>query len=138
LFDSDGFTRIHDDLTPAKDYSPALLACIYAHAMTFWSSDPMLATQHKPDHRFVWNLASETVYSELRTNPSLDTIAAILLSINGRPSTLVLNNVGQLGFAINMAFTFGLHRNPHSWDLPEHEKRFRMRIWWALLLNDRW
>lgn len=138
IFGDDDFQRTSSGLIPGKDFSPALLACLYAHAMIFWSSDQFLAGQHKPDHRFIWNLASETLYSELRTNPSIYTVAAILLSVSGRPTTLLLNNAGQLGFAVNIAHAFGLHRDPTTWDIPQNEKGFRMRVWWNLLMHDRW
>ncbi len=118
--------------------SPALLSCLYAHAMTFWKSDPVLCEQRRPDVRFVWNIASEALYSELRLSPSILTIAAILLNISGRPTSLVFNNAGQLGFAISLAYTLGLNRDPSTWDIPEHEKQLRRNTWHGLLLYDRW
>ncbi|KAF4958736.1 hypothetical protein FSARC_10927 [Fusarium sarcochroum] len=106
--------------------------------LAFWKSDPVLAQERRPDERFIWNLASEALFSELRLCPGIYTIAAVLLNVGGRPSTLLFNNAGQLGFAVSVAFAMGLNRDPSSWDIPEQEKKLRRRVWWALLIHDRW
>ena len=74
----------------------------------------------------------------MRLNPSIYTIAAVLLNVGGRPTTLVFNNAGQLGFAISIAFTLGLNRDPSDWDIPASEKCFRIKIWLGLVIHDRW
>lgn len=114
------------------------MVCIYASSLTYWASDPILASQHCPDQRFIWNLANEALYEELRLGPDIHTIAAVLLNVGGRPTSLVFNNVGQLGFALSVAFTLGLNRDPSGWDIPNEEKSFRIRLWLSLLLHDRW
>ncbi|KAI8391513.1 fungal-specific transcription factor domain-containing protein [Radiomyces spectabilis] len=41
------------------------------------------------------------------------------------------------GMAIRLAQNFGLNRNCEHWDIPESEKQTRKRIWWSLLVTDR-
>lgn len=136
IFNETQFWKQYD--TNRSFLSPALLSMLYAHAMIFWKSDAELARQRRPDIRFVWNIASEALYSELRLSPSIHTLAAILLNISGRPTSLVFNNSGQLGFAISVAYTLGLNRDPSTWDIPEHEKQLRRNVWHGILLYDRW
>ncbi|UNI18315.1 hypothetical protein JDV02_004589 [Purpureocillium takamizusanense] len=118
--------------------SPAVVACLYAHAMCYWSSDPNLSRHHRPDARFIWNLALEALYSELHISPGMPSIIAILLNIGGRPTTTMVGNGMLLGCAISLAHSLGLNRNPIAWNITEGEKTFRMQIWWCLVIHDRW
>lgn len=118
--------------------SPALLACLYAHMSIYWPYSPALSHQWRPDGRFMWNLANEAVYSELHLAPSMSIITAIMLNIGGRPTTSMIGNGVLLGSAVSMAHSLGLNHNPMNWKIPTSEKLLRMKIWWALLIHDRW
>ncbi|KAI0596368.1 fungal-specific transcription factor domain-containing protein [Biscogniauxia sp. FL1348] len=123
----------------AKDrISPALLACLYAHSLVYWRFSPQLAPHKCPDVRFVWNLANEAIYSELHLSPGISTITAVLLNVGGRPITSLIGNGVQLGSAVSLAHSLGLNHDPSSWDIPLSEKVLRMKIWWSLLIHDRW
>lgn len=119
--------------------SPALLAQLYAHNLTYWqpASGPSGRTS-KPDGRLVWNLASEALYSELYLSPGTSTVTAMLLNVGGRPTTSLVGNGVQLGAAVSLAHSLGLNRNPLPWDIPEPEKALRAKIWWSLLIHDKW
>ncbi|KAL1835079.1 hypothetical protein VTK73DRAFT_6311 [Phialemonium thermophilum] len=118
--------------------SPALLATMYAHTLTYWPYDAKLSSQHCPDERFIWNLASEALYSELYISPGIATVTAILLNIAGRPTTSMIGNGVILGAAVSLSHSLGLNRNPLSWAIPEAERYLRMKMWWCLLIHDRW
>ncbi|OQD80387.1 hypothetical protein PENANT_c036G06039 [Penicillium antarcticum] len=118
--------------------SPALLACIYAHMLTYWQYDPLLSRERCPDVRFVWNLAIEASYSELHASAGISTIKAILLDVGGRPTTSMTGNGVRLASATALCHSLGLNRNPLPWDIPKAEKHLRMKIWWSILLHDRW
>ncbi|KAG0156168.1 hypothetical protein PDIDSM_3345 [Penicillium digitatum] len=118
--------------------SPALLACLYAHVLTQWQHDPLLSHERCPDVRFVWNLAIEASCSELHASAGISTIKAILLDVGGRPTTSMTGNGVRLGSAIALCHSLGLNRNPLPWDIPREEKHLRMKIWWSILLHDRW
>lgn len=118
--------------------SSALLASVYAHALTFWSQPRRAAGRHCPDSRFVWNQATDALYSELQLCPGMSTVVAVLLDVGGRPSTSLIGNGVLIGSAVSIAHGLGLHRDPSDWDISEPEKRIRVQIWWALLVHDRW
>ncbi|KAM5361219.1 hypothetical protein ACJZ2D_013235 [Fusarium nematophilum] len=118
--------------------SPALLGSLYAHSMTFWDSSPTLSSQRCPDRRFIWNLATEATYSQLYRSPGMSIIEAILLDVGGRPTTSLIGNGVLLGSAVAMSYSLGLNHNPMSWEIPQSEKNLRMKIWWALLVHDKW
>ncbi|KAK0382890.1 hypothetical protein NLU13_8806 [Sarocladium strictum] len=118
--------------------SPALLACLNAHALVYWSRSPVLRDQYCPNGRYIWNLANEALYSELHLQPSISIIQAIILNVGGRPTTSLMGNAALLGAAVSMANSLGLNRNPMGWDIPSSQRNQRMRIWWTLLFYDRW
>ncbi|KAL7810005.1 N-terminal binuclear Zn cluster-containing/DNA binding domain-containing protein [Trichoderma aethiopicum] len=118
--------------------SPALMACLYAHTIVYWQSSPTLSRYRCPESRFIWNLANEAVYSELHLSPGMSIIKAIVLNIGGRPTTSLIGNGVLLGSAVSMAHSVGLNHNPLPWKIPQPEKYLRMKIWWALLVHDRW
>jgi hypothetical protein len=123
----------------AKDkISPALLACLYAHSVTYWQSSPQLHDVPPPDHQFLWSLASDALYAELHTAPGISTIIALLLDLGGRPTTSLIANAVLLGSAVSLAHSLGLNRNPMQWDIPDGEKVLRMKIWWCLVIHDTW
>ncbi|KAI1842058.1 hypothetical protein JX266_011709 [Neoarthrinium moseri] len=136
LLDLESFKKQHRD---AKEkISPALLSCLYAHTLVYWRFSPQLRQYRPPDIRFIWNLANEALYSELHLSPGISTITALLLNIGGRPTTSLIGNGVQLGAAVSLAHSLGLNRDPLPWDIPEAEKFLRMKIWWSLLIHDKW
>lgn len=128
--------RERDDSRPPA--SPAVMACLYAHAIIYWGRDAELARHRRPDGRFLWNMALDALYSELHLSPGIPCIVAVLLNVGGRPTTTMLGNGMLLGCAISLAHCLGLNRNPVPWDIPDEEKGLRMQIWWCLLIHDRW
>ncbi|KAF4959507.1 hypothetical protein FSARC_10712 [Fusarium sarcochroum] len=118
--------------------SPALLGCLYAHAMTFWDSSPTLSRHRCPDRRFIWNLATEATYSQLHRAPGMSIIEASILNIGGREVTSLIGNGVLLASSVAMAHSLGLNHSPMPWEIPQSEKNLRMKIWWALLVHDKW
>lgn len=136
LLDAESFKNQYKH---AKDkISPGLLACLYAHNLIYWQSASEHFRHHKPDGRFIWNLANDALYTELHLSPGIATVTAILLNVGGRPTTSLIGNGVQLGAAVSLAHSLGLNRNPLSWDLPESEKLLRAKIWWSLEIHDKW
>ncbi|KAJ0160675.1 putative transcriptional regulatory protein [Colletotrichum tanaceti] len=125
--------------TTARDrISPALLSVLYAHSMIFWKDSPDLPAEYCPDSRFIWNQATETLFSELHISPGISTIIAIILNVGGRPTTSMIMNEIQLGAAVSLAQSLGLNRDPTDWNISVPEKCLRMKIWWALVVHDKW
>ncbi|KAI8965238.1 fungal-specific transcription factor domain-containing protein [Daldinia sp. FL1419] len=136
LLNEESFRRQYS--TAKERLSPALLCSLYAHSIVYWRSEPRLAEQRMPDVRFIWNLASEALQSELFLSPGISTIIAILLNIGGRPTTAIVGNGVRLGSAVSLAYSLGLNHDPLSWDISQPEKTLRMHIWWAILIHDKW
>ncbi|KAJ5238830.1 transcriptional regulator family: Fungal Specific TF [Penicillium chermesinum] len=112
----------------AKDrISPALLANLYGHMVAFWRCHDELSQARRPDDRFIWNIAGETIFSELHLSPGISTITAILLNLGGRPTTSMIGNGIILGSAMALCYALGLNRNPLPWDIPLSEKQQRMK-----------
>ncbi|KAH7311684.1 fungal-specific transcription factor domain-containing protein [Stachybotrys elegans] len=136
LLDQESFRKQYRE--NKERISPALLACLYASTLIYWPYSPTLSKSKCPDARFIWNLAIEATYSELYLSPGLSVINALILNIGGRPNTSLIGNGVLLASAVSMANSLGLNRSPLDWDIPQSEKCLRMKIWWALLVHDRW
>ncbi|KAG4278839.1 hypothetical protein FPRO04_06160 [Fusarium proliferatum] len=56
----------------------------------------------------------------------------------GREVTSLIGNGVLLASSVAMAHSLGLNHSPISWEIPQSEKNLRMKIWWALLIHDKW
>ncbi|CBF79835.1 Zn(II)2Cys6 transcription factor [Aspergillus nidulans FGSC A4] len=118
--------------------SPALLCNLYANSLIYWGSSTKLSSGRIPDIRYIWNQANEALHSELFLSPGLSSIMAILINVNGRPSTSMFGNGGMVGMAVALSNALGLNRDPTGWSISPLEKSLRIRIWWLVLIHDRW
>jgi hypothetical protein len=44
----------------------------------------------------------------------------------------------MVGTAVALSNALGLNRDPSSWNIRLMEKRFRVRIWWRVVVHDSW
>jgi hypothetical protein len=65
-------------------------------------------------------------------------IEAAILNIGGREVTSLIGNGVLFASSIAMAHSLGLNHSPTPWEIPQSEKNLRMKIWWALLIHDKW
>lgn len=70
--------------------------------------------------------------------PGLSTVYSAILEMMGRPIFSVLGNDVNNGRTVSLANSLGLHRDPSNWRRSSTEKSLRIRLWWAVLINDRW
>ncbi|WVQ89068.1 hypothetical protein IAS59_002815 [Cryptococcus gattii] len=93
-----------------------------------------------PVPKYLWQEALLALDDEYR-QPRLSTLQLALLQMYSRPQE-VGENSGQItiavGRAIGAAHLLGLHIDPTNWSLPHWETSLRKRIWWALLIQDKW
>lgn len=136
ILDRDSF--LNQYTAERSKLSPALLSNMYAQSIVFWKCTRNLSKQHCPNVRFMWNQATMALYSELHMSPGLSTIIAILLNISGRPLSSMLGNGVLLSSAIALAHSLGLNRDCSDWNMSQAEKSLRVRIWWAIVLYDKW
>ncbi|KAH0277150.1 hypothetical protein KCU91_g3383, partial [Aureobasidium melanogenum] len=136
ILDEVSFRRMY---TEHKDrLSCALLANLYANAMTYWKNSPRLRSCHPPDQRYIWVQANEALHSELFLSPGISTVISIVLNVHGRPSTSMFGNGGMVGTAVALSNSLGLNRDCSAWNISPEEKAFRFRIWSIVVLMDRW
>ncbi|KAG9601564.1 hypothetical protein KCU77_g2749, partial [Aureobasidium melanogenum] len=136
ILDEASFRRTY---TEHKDrLSCALLANLYANAMTYWKNSPRLRSCHPPDQRYIWVQANEALHSELFLSPGISTVISIVLNVHGRPSTSMFGNGGMVGTAVALSNSLGLNRDCSAWNISPEEKAFRFRIWSIVVLMDRW
>ncbi|XHG07882.1 hypothetical protein AWENTII_011012 [Aspergillus wentii] len=133
IFDEASFQHVY--CSQKEKISPALLCNLYANAQTYWHHIPNI---RRPDNRFIWNQANEALHSELFLSPGISTVMAIILNVCGRPSTSIFGNGGMVGLAVALSNALGLNRDPSNWNISPLEKKFRIRIWWLIVVHDRW
>ncbi|OJZ82376.1 hypothetical protein ASPFODRAFT_74594 [Aspergillus luchuensis CBS 106.47] len=136
VFDEVSFMNAY--CTRKEEVSPALLCNLYANSLIYWDNSPQLRSTRTPDIRYIWNQANEALHSELFLCPGISTVLAMLLNVCGRPSTSIFGNGGMVGTAVALSNALGLNRDPSQWSISALEKRFRIRVWWLVVIHDRW
>ncbi|KNG81204.1 hypothetical protein ANOM_010168 [Aspergillus nomiae NRRL 13137] len=117
--------------------SPVLVCYFFSVSLVLWHHSPMLRQFPKPDVYFIWNLAVEALQQDFLA-PALSTMYSVLLDMGGRPIYSMLVNTINNGRAVTLAQTLGLNRDPTNWRRPKSEKSLRIRLWWAVVIHDRW
>ncbi|PWY74881.1 hypothetical protein BO83DRAFT_407755 [Aspergillus eucalypticola CBS 122712] len=136
VFDEASFMNAY--CTRKEEISPALLCNLYANSLIYWDNSPQLRSTRTPDIRYIWNQANEALHSELFLCPGISTVLAMLLNVCGRPSTSIFGNGGMVGTAVALSNALGLNRDPSQWNISALEKGFRIRVWWLVVIHDRW
>jgi hypothetical protein len=109
---------------------------IYAISLLYWNPSN-LRGHPRPDPDYFWNLAVAALHEEF-LNPGLSTIPSALIDLVGRPSLWLTGNAINSGRTIALAHTLGLNRNPRKWRIDPTEQNFRIRVWWGIVIHDRW
>ncbi|RDW72849.1 hypothetical protein BP6252_06756 [Coleophoma cylindrospora] len=120
-----------------KNVSQTIICEIYAIALTYWNQSRGRAEPSLADHRFVWNLAVKALRDDFMA-PGLSTVQAALLDLTGRPIYSMTGNGINNGRTLSLSYSLGLNRDPSRWNLSGPEKDVRIRMWWGVLIHDRW
>lgn len=116
--------------------SSTVVCQMAAVALTYWIDEGVKRTPCA-DHGFIWNLAVKALRDDFMA-PGLTTLQAVLLDLTGRPIYSMMGNGINCGRALSLSYSLGLNRDPSTWNIAEEEKDLRVRLWWALLVHDRW
>ncbi|KAI1927267.1 hypothetical protein LOZ58_002221 [Ophidiomyces ophidiicola] len=116
---------------------PPLLCQVYAMSLIYWNQSPVLAPHPKPDIRYAVNLAVAALHEEFSA-PGLSTLSAALIDLTGRPIFSMTGNAINTGRTVALSHCLGLNRDPSNWKLSPSEKNNRIRLWWAVVIHDRW
>lgn len=132
----DKFVQLLLNNPPQHEHS-AVMCHIYASALPLWKKSEILRIHPYPNSDFIWIQACSTMQEEA-TSPSFWTVPIMTINIIGRPSLGWLSNILNTTRAASLAQKFGLNRNPINWEIPITEIEMRIRLWWAVFINDSW
>ncbi|PLB34324.1 putative C6 transcription factor [Aspergillus candidus] len=136
IFDGDSFWEAYISESPGEP--PASLLCqVYSMSLVYWKHTPKLACHPKPDVRYAVNMTVAALHEEFSA-PGLSTISAALVDLTGRPIFSMTGNAISCGRMISLAHCLGLNRDPINWRLSRQEKNNRIRLWWGVVIHDRW
>ncbi|KAJ3539112.1 hypothetical protein NM208_g5620 [Fusarium decemcellulare] len=144
-----GLSREQDIPEPhVLDKIPAhLLTAIYATAFAFASEDDYLsltAAHEKPPISKLWQFVRRLIIED-DPSPQLSVLQAAILYIHRQiqdgQSDVVAETASTwslMGMMVGLAHSLGLNLECRLFGLPNHEKRIRRRVWWALYNEDKW
>ncbi|KAL4911809.1 fungal-specific transcription factor domain-containing protein [Aspergillus aurantiobrunneus] len=136
IFDGEAFWEAYVSDSPSEP--PASLLCqVYSMSLVYWKHTPKLACHPKPDVRYAVNLTVAALHEEFSA-PGLSTISAALIDLTGRPIFSMTGNAISCGRMVSLAHCLGLNRDPSNWKLSQQEQNHRVRLWWAVVIHDRW
>ncbi|XMA15425.1 hypothetical protein WAI453_008216 [Rhynchosporium graminicola] len=130
-------TLLIEDSPSEKKVSAALICEIYASSLVYWHKAPVSSGRTRPDQRYAWNLAVQALADDF-LGPDLSTLQAAIVELNGRPVYSIIGNVVNIGRAVALSYSLGVNRNPSQWNISQREKDLRVRLWWGVLIHDRW
>ena len=136
IFDGESFWESY--ITDSLEDPPASLLCqVYSMSLVYWKHTPKLACHPKPDVRYAVNMTVAALHEEFSA-PGLSTISAALIDLTGRPIFSMTGNAISCGRMVSLANCLGLNRDPSHWKLSQSEKDQRIRLWWGVVIHDRW
>ncbi|KAJ5386713.1 hypothetical protein N7509_009254 [Penicillium cosmopolitanum] len=136
IFDGEAFWESY--ITEGLEDPPASLLCqVYSMSLVYWKHTPKLACHPKPDVRYAVNMTVAALHEEFSA-PGLSTISAALIDLTGRPIFSMTGNAVSCGRMLSLANCLGLNRDPSLWKLSQQEKDQRVRLWWGVVIHDRW
>lgn len=106
-------------------------------SLVYWKHMPKLARHPKPDVRYAINLTVAALHEDYSA-PGLSTVSAALLDLTGRPIFSMTGNAISCGRLVSLAHCLGLNRDPSHWKVPLSDKKQRIRLWWGVVIHDRW
>lgn len=106
-------------------------------SLIYWGRYRSLASHPKPDIQYAVNLAVAALHEEFSA-PGLSTLSAALIDLTGRPIFSMTGNAINSGRTVALSHCLGLNRDPTNWKLSLSEKNQRIRLWWGVVVHDRW
>jgi hypothetical protein len=135
ILDEEHFKHLYK--TDDRSLSAALVCEVLVSSLIYWHRSESLRSHPCPDLRYGWNLAVAALQEEFLA-PGMSTILAALIDLNGRPTTSITGNTINSGRTVALAHVLGLNRDPQTWKISDAEKNMRVRLWWGVLIHDRW
>ena len=136
MFDETAFIEAYKSGNESS-IPPSLLCQVYATSLVYWNQYRVLAPHPKPDIRYAVNLSVAALHEDF-TAPGLSTLGSSLIDLTGRAVFSATGNAISSGRNVALSHCLGLNRDPSNWKLPRAEKNHRIRIWWGVVIHDRW
>ncbi|GAA6009484.1 hypothetical protein JCM10207_003798 [Rhodosporidiobolus poonsookiae] len=108
----------------------SVLTSLLAHATTYIPDSRLF-------HKTLWRHALALVEDEYRT-PTLHTVQVALIALTARPALNIGVNHIAMSRLVGAAQLLGLHLDSTHWDIPPAEKALRKKLWWLVLMQDKW
>lgn len=89
------------------------------------------------DVDFAWQAVVEAMNGDSQRS-DMYSLLAIALCIAGRPSVGVVHNTGNVARITALAHSVGMNHDCSEWSLSASEKDARCKLWWTILIHDRW
>ncbi|GAA5917658.1 hypothetical protein JCM5296_005673 [Sporobolomyces johnsonii] len=115
---------------PSEEVSYGLLTSLIAHSTCY-------VTELRPHHKHLWRQVLLSLEDEYR-KPSLQTLQLALITVASRPAINTGQNTIAMARLVGAAQLLGLHLDPTLWRISHSQRVLRKRIWWLILINDKW
>ncbi|GAA5934490.1 hypothetical protein JCM3775_000370 [Rhodotorula graminis] len=110
--------------------SYGLLTSLLAHSTCY-------VHEIRPAHKHLWRQVLLSLEDEYR-KPTLQTLQQALVVLASRPPLNLAQNHLAMGRLSSAAQILGLHLDPTQWRIPRDERVLRKRLWWTVLITDKW
>lgn len=116
-----------------REFSPPLLAAVYALATDWWEYDLALSSKQKPPVDRLVAIATQGLTWAMG-KPKLSAVQAglLLLQRSGGDSWVLTSQM------VALSEELGLHADCSPWDIPRWERGVRRRLAWAVFMQDKW
>lgn len=108
-----------------------------AFVLFYWNIGPDLTLHARPDQDWAWSVAVQAMIADIQKG-DLVAVVSTVLNVAGRPSKGFVSNMTSVSRIVALSHSCGLNHDCREWKIAEGEKRLRWKIWWAILLHDRW
>ncbi|KIW16091.1 hypothetical protein PV08_06142 [Exophiala spinifera] len=114
-----------------------LLVVLISHALFHWDLSPGLESYKRPDQDLAWQSAVALNAASIQKG-DVATIATVCIGVSGRPCQRLVNNATNVARCVALAHIVGLNHDCQKWKIRDLDKRTRCKVWWGLLVQDRW
>jgi hypothetical protein len=98
---------------------------------------PGLESYKRPDQDLAWQDAIALNAASIQKG-DVATIATLCIGVSGRPCQRLVNNATNVARCVALAHIVGLNHDCQKWKIRDLDKRTRCKVWWGLLIQDRW
>lgn len=103
----------------------------------YWKMSSDLMLNVRPDQDFAWSVAVQAMTADIQKG-DMAAVVSTIFNVAGRPSKGFVSNMTSVSRIVALSHSCGLNHDCREWKIAEPEKRLRWKVWWAILIHDRW